>query len=262
MIKGIIFDLDDTLTIHDELYDKNYLKIINKFSPKFKIDQEKILNIIISTIHQIGTEKKFSKYIQTKFGGRDILWGDCGGKGIVNEYLSKRFFEIRIEIWTEVFKNLCIEISNKDILKIINNYKFSMWEGIKTFDDVIPTLIKLKDIKLGVLTNGMDLHQRRKMAKAGILSFFSGANREIVTSSESIEGKPSKKPFEIILEKLGLSNDEVFMVGDRPESDILGANNMGITSILINREKQKFKNNFIVPNYEISNLKELLEIDL
>ena len=27
MIKGVIFDLDDTLTVHDDLYDSNYLKI-------------------------------------------------------------------------------------------------------------------------------------------------------------------------------------------------------------------------------------------
>ena len=36
MIKGLIFDLDDTLTIHDELYDPNYLRIIREFFPDYK----------------------------------------------------------------------------------------------------------------------------------------------------------------------------------------------------------------------------------
>ena len=260
MIKGIIFDLDDTLTIHDELYDTNYLKVIDKFLPDSRIDSVKSLNIIINTIHKIGTQKLFSNYIETKFGGRDILWGDCGGKGVIGEYLNERYFRFRKEIWKEVFKNLGVEISNEDILKIIDYYVYSMWEGIKLFDDVIPTLQHLKNIKLGILTNGMILHQRRKMAKSGILNFFSNQNRKILTSSESMFGKPNNKPFKIMLEKLNLSNNEVLMVGDNLESDILGANKLGITSVLVNRRKKIYINNQVKPNYEINNLKQILDL--
>ena len=260
MIKGIIFDLDDTLTIHDELYDISYLKVVEKFLPNSKIDPIKILNIFINTVHKIGTEKLFSNYIETKFGGRDILWGDCGGKGEVNEYLNERYLRFRIEIWKEIFKNLGLEKSTKEILEIINYYIYSMWEGTKLFDDVIPTLQNLKNMKLGILTNGMVLHQRRKMAKSGILNFFSKENRKILTSSDTIFGKPNNKPFEIILEKLNLTNKEVLMVGDTLESDILGANKMGITSVLVNRRKENYKNNTIRPNYEINNLEQVLEI--
>tara|TARA_B110000196_G_scaffold154265_1_gene132848 strand:- start:272 stop:685 length:414 start_codon:yes stop_codon:yes gene_type:complete len=135
-----------------------------------------------------------------------------------------------------------------------------MWEGTKLFNDVIPTLLNLKNFKLGILTNGMILHQRRKMAKSGILNFFSKENRKILTSSESIFGKPNNKPFEIILEKLNLTNKEVIMVGDTLESDILGANKMGITSVLLNRRKENYKNNPIKPNYEINNLEQVLEV--
>ena len=63
MIKGIIFDLDDTLTIHDELYDISYLKVVEKFLPNSKIDSIKILKIFINTIHKIGTEKLFLKVL-------------------------------------------------------------------------------------------------------------------------------------------------------------------------------------------------------
>jgi putative hydrolase of the HAD superfamily len=260
MIKGVIFDLDDTLTIHDDLYECSYLKVIEKFLPNYKNDSKNILNIFINTIHKIGTEKLFSTYKETKFGGRDILWGDCGGKGEVSEYLNERYLKFRIEIWKEVFNNFGIEKSKEEILKINNFYTYSMWEGIKLFDDVIPTLQNLKNMKLGILTNGMILHQRRKMAKSGILNFFSKNNRKILTSSESILGKPNNKPFEVILNKLNLSNSEVLMVGDSLESDILGANKMGITSILLNRRNINYTNNSIKPNYEINNLEKILEL--
>ena len=65
---------------------------------------------------------------------------------------------------------------------------------------------------------------------------------------------------EIILEKLNLTNKEVIMVGDTLESDILGANKMGITSVLLNRRKENYKNNPIKPNYEINNLEQVLEV--
>ena len=75
-------------------------------------------------------------------------------------------------------------------MKLIDYYIYSMWEGTKLFDDVIPTLEKLKNKKLGILTNGMVLHQRRKMAKSGILNFFSKENRKIVWCAASLGKAP------------------------------------------------------------------------
>ena len=57
MIKGIIFDLDDTLTIHEDLNNKNYLETIWKFFPDLKIPNEEVLQIIISVVDKIGTKK-------------------------------------------------------------------------------------------------------------------------------------------------------------------------------------------------------------
>ena len=70
MIKGIIFDLDDTLTVHDDLYDFNYLKTIKTFFPDFQMDNLEVLRIMIDTIDSIGSKKYFSKYLDAKFGGR------------------------------------------------------------------------------------------------------------------------------------------------------------------------------------------------
>ena len=56
MIKGLIFDLDDTLTIHDELYDPNYLRIIREFFPDYKNNDSEILKVMIQTIDDIGSK--------------------------------------------------------------------------------------------------------------------------------------------------------------------------------------------------------------
>ena len=62
MIKGLIFDLDDTLTIHDELYDPNYLRIIREFFPDYKNNDSEILKVMIQTIDDIGSKKYFSRW--------------------------------------------------------------------------------------------------------------------------------------------------------------------------------------------------------
>ena len=171
MIKGIIFDLDDTLTIHEKIYNKEYIRISQEISKN--IIDKNTLEIIIKKINEIGSIKYFKKYLDAKFGGRDILWGDIGGSGEVNEFISTSYNIIRTEIWKEITKNI-LGINNINISEISNNHIHNMWEMIEAYDDVIPVLLKLKRLKLAVLTNGMAIHQRRKLAKSGLLYFFSG----------------------------------------------------------------------------------------
>ena len=45
-------------------------------------------------------------------------------------------------------------------------------------------------------------------------------------------GKPHKEIFNLALSKIGLSKDQVVMIGDSFETDVKGANNMGIKSIM------------------------------
>ena len=257
MIKGIIFDLDDTLTIHEKIYNKEYIRISQRISKNI-IDKNS-LEIIIKKINEIGSIKYFKKYLDAKFGGRDILWGDIGGSGEVNEFISTSYNIIRTEIWKEITTNI-LGINNINISEISSNHIHNMWEKIEAYDDVIPVLLKLKRLKLAVLTNGMAIHQRRKLAKSGLLYFFSGKNRQILTSSEIKFGKPFPHGYEIIINNFKLSKNEILMVGDRPEGDILGANKLGIKSVYINRENENISNNEFRPTYEINSMYELLEI--
>ena len=173
------------------------------------MENNEILKIMIDTIDYIGSKKYFSDYLDAKFGGRDILWADCGGFGEIARHLKEVHVEAQNEMWVNILKNLGITNTKININTLINKYKFFMWDGIKSFDDVIPTLTKLKKYKLGILTNGMQLHQRKKISISGLLSFFSTKNSEIVTSSECLEGKPYSKPYKYICKKLSLDLNEI-----------------------------------------------------
>ena len=259
MIKGLVFDLDDTLTVHDDLYDLNYIRTINTFFPDFKMSNSEILKIMIETIDMIGSKKYFSEYLDAKFGGRDILWADCGGFGEIAEYLNNIYLDAQNEMWLGIIKNLGISKSGINIKNIIDNYKFFMWDGIKSFKDVIPTITKLKDYKLGILTNGMQFHQRKKISVSGLLSFFSSENSEIVTSSECNKGKPYSEPYELICKKLSLDFSEIIMIGDTLDGDISGAKKLNIKNVLIDRKNDSYEKN-IKPDYVINTLYDLIKI--
>ena len=57
----------------------------------------------------------------------------------------------------------------------------------------------------------------------------------IITSYDSKSEKPDPKIFEYCLKKAGAKVTNSYLVGDQIESDIKGAENVGITPILIDR---------------------------
>lgn len=79
--------------------------------------------------------------------------------------------------------------------------------------------------------------------RAGISSLFSA------TSFSSDHGmvKPSPKPFQSVLDQLGISKTEAIVVGDSPRRDLGGAKSAGIDCILVGGEEhpdaiKSFKN--------------------
>jgi putative hydrolase of the HAD superfamily len=74
-------------------------------------------------------------------------------------------------------------------------------------------------------------------------------------------GKPDPRIFQLALDSLQVSSTSTWMVGDRLEFDILGAQKMGIFSIWNDFTKKGLpKDSKIVPDRIINNITELLAI--
>ena len=97
--------------------------------------------------------------------------------------------------------------------------------------------------------------QYRKIQKLNIGKYIDF----IVTSEESGREKPHAYPFMLALEKLKLTNKDLFMVGDSFKKDIVGALNMGIESYWLNSDRaiEDYDDNLVT---EIKCFKELLEL--
>jgi putative hydrolase of the HAD superfamily len=129
------------------------------------------------------------------------------------------------------------------------------------YADTIPALLKLKEknIKLGVVTDGLPVKQWEKLIRLGIQHFFD----TVIISENYQTTKPDIKLFKEALKKLSVKPSQTMMVGDRVDKDISGANKAGLVSVQIlhpDLKERKPKEEYEYPRYVIGELKELLEI--
>lgn len=99
----------------------------------------------------------------------------------------------------------------------------------------VPKLLKHLRLRyrLGLLTDGYTEVQKRKLAALGLTSHFD----VLVFSNEwgREAWKPSSRPFEIALERLGIPGPEAVYVADNPAKDFLGARQVGMWTVRVRR---------------------------
>jgi len=122
------------------------------------------------------------------------------------------------------------------------------------YNDVIVNLKKIKkDFNIYIASNSDTKPLMKNIGKEKYL--FDG----IYTSEKIKAYKPSKIFFEKILKKIKFDKDEILFIGDSIEDDIIGANNAGLKTVLIDRKNnsQYIKNE---ANYLIKDMYELINI--
>ncbi|WP_318440575.1 pyrimidine 5'-nucleotidase [Photobacterium leiognathi] len=110
--------------------------------------------------------------------------------------------------------------------------------------------------KLGIITNGFTALQRIRLERTGFADYF-----DLLVISEQVGvAKPDRRIFEYSLEKMGNPTpSRVLMVGDNPQSDILGGINAGFDTCWFNHQNQPQPEN-ITPTYQVATLIELEKI--
>jgi len=72
--------------------------------------------------------------------------------------------------------------------------------------------------------------------------------------------KPRRDIFDAALGRLGVRPDEALFVGDRADMDVLGAQQIGMDAVWINRDGDPLPAGVKAPTYEIRDLGELATI--
>lgn len=115
----------------------------------------------------------------------------------------------------------------------------------------LETLDYLSDLySLTIITNGFEDIQRIKILSSKIESFFD----HIVTSQKAGYKKPSPEIFHYAMTMNSIDSTACIMIGDNLLTDIAGAKNASIDTVLFNPEGVEHE---AAVNHEISSLKEL-----
>ena len=97
--------------------------------------------------------------------------------------------------------------------------------------DVLPCLDELRDLPLGVISNGRSDEQRRKLTVLGVSDRFRG----VFISEEVGVAKPAPGIFERACESMGVVADRAVYVGDHYDLDACAARSAGLQGVWLNR---------------------------
>ncbi|MCH7399312.1 YjjG family noncanonical pyrimidine nucleotidase [Belliella sp. DSM 107340] len=101
-----------------------------------------------------------------------------------------------------------------------------------------------------IITNGFNESQAKKLNASGLTPYFD----LIITSETTGHKKPDARIFQYALDNLGINNEGAIMIGDNPNSDILGAINAKIDQVYFDPHNKGIE---LKPTHTIKHLKEL-----
>jgi putative hydrolase of the HAD superfamily len=163
------------------------------------------------------------------------------------------------DIFTDLLKGVDLySDENKD--ELFNIYvNINVKEGIKIDKSALEFIIKLKkkNMKLGLLTNGILKAQKNKIKMLNISDYFD----EIVYAREF--GKDFEKPhnisFEAIANRLNESFNALIFIGDNPETDFKVPHERGAMTIRRRHGINSKKEGFSDIDFEFYDWNELIE---
>lgn len=198
MIKGVIFDLDNTLEEwlpHEAAVEAEFAQ---RLADKHSIDPDQFVKVFdhikISYLHSRSLPQDY---------GRDMWF---------SETLAH------------------FGIYEEDIPSLVEHYWEDLLGRVKLFPGAMDVLEELKqDYKLGLLSDsdGARYYKEQRIKRLRIGRFFDA----ILTSDDIGANKPHPRCFLEAAERLGVRPEECVMVGDHPEVDLVMAKELGMTTV-------------------------------
>lgn len=111
------------------------------------------------------------------------------------------------------------------------------------------------DLRLGVVTNGIDRVQRTRLRASALVDAF----KVVVTSERAGFTKPDPRIMEIALRRLRVRPDEAIYVGDDLQVDGLAANRASVRFVWFNPKNQTPAADIAV-HYQVTHLSQLRDV--
>ncbi len=188
-IKGVVFDLDNTLL--------DFMKM-KEFAVKAAIKG------MIEAGLKVNEDKS---YIEINSIYEEFGWE------------NQKVFDVFLE-------KTIGHVDNKFLAAGIVAYRRAREANLMAYPNVNKTLLALSKsgIKLGVVSDAPSREAWMRIYYLNLHHYFD----VVITYDDSGERKPSPKPFQLALDGMGLRPEESIMIGDWPERDVFGAQQIGM----------------------------------
>jgi putative hydrolase of the HAD superfamily len=137
---------------------------------------------------------------------------------------------LRLECASLLADALALDVSGPELLPALTDAI-----AFRAYDDAEPTLAALAatGLQLAVVAN-WDVSLTDVLARLGLARHLA----VVVTAAEAGAAKPDARPFQLALERLGITAAACLHVGDDPVTDVAGAQAAGLASLLLDRSGQ------------------------
>jgi putative hydrolase of the HAD superfamily len=234
-IKAVLFDLFDTLLL---------IRLDKDFS-------ENCLRSVYSFLSANGVNVSYEDFRRTYLTVRKEIYER------VNRSLEEPHFSVRVS-QTLMRLGYNYDVSSPIVRGATDAYSGEFMRYVYLEEDAVRVLQVLRErgYRTGVISNfSVPELVYKILAAYGLKDFLD----VIVISAEINRRKPSPEIFRFALSQLGVDASEAIFVGDTLDTDIKGAKNVGMRTVLIERKKTNIGPED-KPDFTIKRLSDLLNI--
>ena len=203
-IRAIAFDMDDTLIAFDAVTHKSWTEMVHKFCSEGKFtDRETLLKTILETSSWYWNDE-----VRHREGRKDLL-------------------KARKDMVIIAFRKL--GLSSEEAVKVAIDYSTLRDKNVFIYDGAYQVLEKVKKTgyKMALITNGQSGDQRKKIERFKLEQYFDN----IMIEGELGYGKPEKKFYIELMQRLHEPAESTAIIGDNYEWEVTAPKKFGFFSI-------------------------------
>lgn len=256
-MKTLIFDMDDTLVVEEASAAVAFEAACGFAAETTGLDADELHKSIRKCCRKIWHKARARQYcIDIGISSWEALWAQFTGDNENLRILADWASTYRRKSWRTALAECGVDDDGTLADQLAEIFIRERRKIHIVYDDVVPALQHFKQTcKLGLITNGAPDLQRTKLEGSGLEHFFEA----VVISGEVGVGKPDTRMFEIALDRLNAEPESTAMIGNRLDSDIAPALELGMTAIWLNRDAED-RDDSIIPTAEIPDLTKLKDI--
>ena len=203
----VLFDLDDTLLDHRGAVSRGILRHVDLSPGHLVIDDRDAAVRMWHSLEEQHYHRSLSGELSFAGQRRERARDFAAAHGV-------ELGDAEADTWFDTY---------------FDSYR-SSWE---LFDDALPCIDRLTDAgtRVGIITNGEPHYQQVKLDRTGLADRF----EHVIASGALGFAKPDPRIFLEACRLFDVAPSEAAYVGDRLQTDAIGAANAGLTGVWLNR---------------------------